>query len=67
MRLSYGLRSYFGNVTELAVWRLDQMMLTVMALSTTVGLYAVAVAISEITAIFGIFCIGCPDAGSGGF
>ena len=49
--ISYGLRSYFGNVTELAVWRLDQMMLTAMASSFTVGLYSVAVAISEITAI----------------
>lgn len=49
--IGYGLRSYFGNVTELAVWRLDQMMLTALASSFTVGLYSVAVAISEITAI----------------
>lgn len=49
--ISYGLRSYFGNVTEFAVWRLDQMLLTAMATSITVGLYAVAVAISEITAM----------------
>lgn len=49
--ISYGLRSYFGNVTEFAVWRLDQMMLTAFAASATVGLYAVAVAIAEITAI----------------
>jgi O-antigen/teichoic acid export membrane protein len=49
--ISYGLRSYFGNVTEFAVWRLDQMILTAVASSVTVGLYAVAVAVSEITAI----------------
>jgi O-antigen/teichoic acid export membrane protein len=49
--ISYGLRSYFGNVTEFAVWRLDQMMLTAFAASATVGLYAVAVAVAEITAI----------------
>lgn len=49
--IGYGLRSYFGNVTEFAVWRLDQMMLTAIASSVTVGLYAVAVAVSEITAI----------------
>jgi O-antigen/teichoic acid export membrane protein len=49
--IGYGLRSYFGNVTELAVWRLDQMMLTALATSFTVGLYSVAVALSEITAM----------------
>jgi O-antigen/teichoic acid export membrane protein len=50
-QIGYGLRSYFGNVTELAVWRLDQMMLTALATSFTVGLYSVAVALSEITAM----------------
>lgn len=49
--INYGLRSYFGNITEFAVWRLDQMMLTAFASSVTVGLYAVAVAVAEITAI----------------
>lgn len=48
--ISYGFRSYFGIVTEFAVWRLDQMMLTALASSTVIGLYAVAVAIAEITA-----------------
>lgn len=47
--LHYGLRSYFGLVTEFAVWRLDQLMLTALASSTVVGLYAVAVAIAEIS------------------
>ncbi len=48
--IHYGLRSYFGLVTEFAVWRLDQIMLTALATSTVVGLYAVAVAIAEISA-----------------
>lgn len=48
--IHYGLRSYFGLVTEFAVWRLDQIMLTALASSTIVGLYAVAVAIAEISA-----------------
>ena len=47
--INYGLRGYLGNVTEFAVWRLDQLMLTAMASSNLIGLYAVAVAISEIT------------------
>jgi O-antigen/teichoic acid export membrane protein len=48
--INYGVRSYFGILTEFAVWRLDQIMLTALAASTVVGLYAVAVAIAEITA-----------------
>jgi O-antigen/teichoic acid export membrane protein len=48
--INYGIRSYFGIVTEFAVWRLDQVMLTAMVSSTMVGLYAVAVALAEITA-----------------
>jgi O-antigen/teichoic acid export membrane protein len=48
--ISYGLRSYPGILTEMAVWRLDQMMLAIFASSTVVGLYAVAVALAEITA-----------------
>lgn len=48
--IRYGARSYFGIVTEFAVWRLDQIMLTALAASTIVGLYAVAVAVAEITA-----------------
>lgn len=49
IELHYGVRSYLGNLTEFAVWRLDQMMLTALAEPKMVGLYAVAVAISEIT------------------
>lgn len=48
--ISYGFRSYFGIVTEFAVWRLDQVMLTAMASSAVIGLYVVAVAVAEITA-----------------
>ena len=48
--ISYGLRSYPGILTEITVWRLDQMMLAIFATSTVVGLYTVAVAIAEITA-----------------
>ncbi len=49
--INYGLRSYPGILTEITVWRLDQMMLAIFASSTVVGLYTVAVAIAEITAI----------------
>jgi len=48
--VSYGLRSYPGILSEISVWRLDQIMLAVFATSTIVGLYTVAVAIAEITA-----------------
>jgi O-antigen/teichoic acid export membrane protein len=47
--ISYGLRSYPGILTEITVWRLDQMILAVYASSTVVGLYTVAVALAEIT------------------
>jgi O-antigen/teichoic acid export membrane protein len=47
--IGYGLRSYPGILTEISVWRLDQMMLAIFATSTIVGLYTVAVAIAEIT------------------
>lgn len=49
VELHYGARSYLGNLTEFAVLRLDQMMLTALAEPRLVGLYAIAVAISEIT------------------
>jgi O-antigen/teichoic acid export membrane protein len=48
--IGYGLRSYFGIVTEYAVLRLDQLMLAIVAPSAIIGLYAVAVALAEITA-----------------
>lgn len=49
--INYGLRGYFGIVTEFAVWRLDQILLTALASSTIIGLYAIAVAIAEITSM----------------
>lgn len=48
--IGYGLRSYFGIVTGYAVLRLDQIMLVIIAPSQIIGLYAVAVALAEITA-----------------
>lgn len=48
--IGYGLRGYSGIVTEYAILRLDQMMLAGMASSPIIGLYAVAVALAEITA-----------------
>jgi O-antigen/teichoic acid export membrane protein len=48
--IGYGLRSYFGIITEYAVLRLDQLMLAIVAPSEIIGLYAVAVALAEITA-----------------
>lgn len=48
--IGYGLRSYFGIVTGYAVLRLDQIMLAIVAPSEIIGLYAVAVALAEITA-----------------
>lgn len=46
----YGIRSYTGILTEFAVLRLDQIMLTALVSSRLVGLYAIAVAVAEITA-----------------
>lgn len=48
--IGYGLRSYPGILTEMAIWRLDQMMLAIFAPSAIVGLYTIAVAVAEITA-----------------
>ncbi|MDH3528661.1 MAG: polysaccharide biosynthesis C-terminal domain-containing protein, partial [Acidobacteriota bacterium] len=48
--LNYGLRGYLGAITEFAVWRLDQIMLTALASASVIGLYAIAVAIADITA-----------------
>ncbi len=48
--LHYGIRGYLGMITEFAVWRLDQILLTALSGSFVIGLYAVAVAIAEISA-----------------
>jgi O-antigen/teichoic acid export membrane protein len=47
--LHYGLRGYVGVVTEFAVWRLDQILLTALASASVIGLYVIAVAIAEIS------------------
>jgi hypothetical protein len=51
--LRYGLRSYPGQLTENSMLRLDQVMLASLASSAFIGLYAVAVALAEITVTLG--------------
>ena len=47
--LRFGLRDYPGILTEFANWRLDSLMITGFASNTSIGLYSVAVALSDIT------------------
>jgi O-antigen/teichoic acid export membrane protein len=49
--LRYGVREYPGVLTEFVNWRLDLMMLVGMASSAQIGLYSVAVRISDITTL----------------
>jgi O-antigen/teichoic acid export membrane protein len=49
--LRYGLRDYPGVLTEFVNWRLDLMMLVGVASSTSVGLYSIAVRLSDITTV----------------
>ncbi|MFN7931352.1 MAG: polysaccharide biosynthesis C-terminal domain-containing protein [Blastocatellia bacterium] len=49
--LAYGLRYFPGLITAMATLRLDQMLLAAMASSTVIGLYVVAVRLSEITTV----------------
>lgn len=49
--LRYGLKDYPGMVTELATWRLDSLILVGFASSTAIGLYAIAVKLSDITTL----------------
>lgn len=49
--LRYGVRDYPGILTEFVNWRLDLMMLVGMASSTSIGLYSVAVRLSDITTV----------------
>jgi O-antigen/teichoic acid export membrane protein len=49
--MRYGARDYPGVLTEFVNWRLDLMMLVGMASSTAIGLYAVAVRMSDITTL----------------
>jgi O-antigen/teichoic acid export membrane protein len=47
--LRYGIRDYPGVLTEFVNWRLDLMMLVGVASSASVGLYAVALRLADIT------------------
>jgi O-antigen/teichoic acid export membrane protein len=49
--LNYGVRGYPGTVADFATLRMDQLLLGGLASSTAIGLYFVAVRLSEITAI----------------
>jgi O-antigen/teichoic acid export membrane protein len=49
--LKYGMRGYPGTVADFATLRMDQLLLGGLASSTAIGLYFVAVRLSEITAI----------------
>lgn len=49
--LAYGLRYHPGVVTAFTTLRLDQLLLGAMASSTAIGLYVVAVRLSEITTV----------------
>jgi O-antigen/teichoic acid export membrane protein len=49
--IHYGMRSYPGTVADFATLRMDQLLLGGLASSTAIGLYFVAVRLSEITAI----------------
>ncbi|MBC8030236.1 MAG: flippase [Pyrinomonadaceae bacterium] len=49
--LSYGMRGYPGTVADFATLRMDQLLLGGLASSTAIGLYFVAVRLSEITAV----------------
>jgi enterobacterial common antigen flippase len=47
--MNYGLRDYFGEVSDFTTLRLDQLMLGGMASSAAMGLYVIAVRMSEVT------------------
>ncbi len=59
LTLRYGVRDYAGVLTEFVNWRLDLMMLVGMASSAAIGLYAVAVRMSDITTLL---ASSVPDA-----
>jgi O-antigen/teichoic acid export membrane protein len=49
--LRYGIKDYPGILTEFVNWRLDLMMLVNFASSTSIGLYSIAVRLSDITTV----------------
>lgn len=51
MSLRYGIRDYPGVLTEFVNWRLDLIMLVGLASSSAIGLYVVALRLSDITSV----------------
>jgi O-antigen/teichoic acid export membrane protein len=49
--LNYGLRDYPGGVADFTTLRLDQLMLGAMASNVAIGLYVIAVRLSEVTTV----------------
>jgi len=49
--MSYGLRDYPGGVADFTTLRLDQLMLGAMATNVAIGLYVIAVRLSEVTTL----------------
>jgi O-antigen/teichoic acid export membrane protein len=49
--MSYGLRDYPGNVADFTTLRLDQLMLGALASNVAIGLYVIAVRLSEVTTL----------------
>jgi len=49
LSMSYGLRDYAGIVSDFTTLRLDQLMLGAIASNVAIGLYVIAVRLSEIT------------------
>jgi O-antigen/teichoic acid export membrane protein len=49
--IRYGMRDYPGVLTEFVNWRLDWIMLVAVAPSAAIGLYSVAVRLSDITTV----------------
>ena len=51
--MNYGLRDYAGGLADYATLRMDQIMLSAMATNGAIGLYVMAVRLSEVTAFAG--------------
>jgi O-antigen/teichoic acid export membrane protein len=51
--MDYGLRDYAGGLADYATLRLDQIMLSTMASNGAIGLYVMAVRLSEVTTFAG--------------
>jgi antigen flippase len=51
--MNYGVRDYAGGLADYATLRMDQIMLSAMATNGAIGLYVMAVRLSEVTALAG--------------